>query len=116
METKVVNVRVKHIRPTYENLKEWMKNPDNIYIGRGRCVFIDGVRFPPEDSMWANPFKVCEFNDKTIELYKKYILKKIKSGTISCDDLKKLKNKNLGCWCKPKACHGDVLKELVDSL
>lgn len=24
-----------------------------------------------------------------------------------------LRDKTLGCWCKPKACHGDVLVELL---
>lgn len=27
---------------------------------------------------------------------------------------RELKGKVLGCWCKPKACHGDVLVEIVD--
>jgi hypothetical protein len=27
-----------------------------------------------------------------------------------------LKGKTLGCWCKPKECHGDVLKELADNV
>jgi len=22
----------------------------------------------------------------------------------------------LGCWCRPKACHGDVLVELIDQV
>jgi hypothetical protein len=25
-----------------------------------------------------------------------------------------LKDKTLGCWCKPNKCHGDVLVELAD--
>jgi len=29
-------------------------------------------------------------------------------------NLKHLKNKTLGCWCKPKACHGDILADLAD--
>jgi hypothetical protein len=27
-----------------------------------------------------------------------------------------LKGKTLGCWCKPEACHGDILAELADTL
>ena len=27
---------------------------------------------------------------------------------------KELKGKFLGCWCKPEACHGDVIAEIVD--
>lgn len=30
--------------------------------------------------------------------------------------LPELKNKTLGCWCKPHRCHGDVLAELADQL
>jgi len=29
-------------------------------------------------------------------------------------ELEKLRGKILGCWCKPKACHGDVIIELLD--
>ena len=29
--TTVVNVKVKHIRPDYDNLKEWMENPNHEY-------------------------------------------------------------------------------------
>ena len=29
-------------------------------------------------------------------------------------DLHELKGKTLGCWCKPRWCHGDVLAELAD--
>ena len=30
-------------------------------------------------------------------------------------DLFEIKDaKRLGCWCKPKRCHGDFLKRLID--
>jgi hypothetical protein len=28
--------------------------------------------------------------------------------------LRELKGKELGCWCKPNKCHGDILLELID--
>jgi len=28
---------------------------------------------------------------------------------------RELKGKTLGCWCKPAACHGDVIAEVVDA-
>ncbi|CAF1261441.1 unnamed protein product [Adineta ricciae] len=28
------------------------------------------------------------------------------------NDLHELEGKRLGCWCKPKPCHGDILCEL----
>lgn len=53
---RVTNVRVAHIRPGHADLQE--ADPDNVYVGRRGVVFIDGGHFPPEDSPWANPFRV----------------------------------------------------------
>ena len=39
--TTVVNVRVKHIRPNYNTLDDWIKNPQHEYIGRSGVVFIN---------------------------------------------------------------------------
>ena len=50
----VVNVKVKFIRPRYENLSEWMKDENNVYIGRAGIVFIEKVRFPKIKSEWLN--------------------------------------------------------------
>jgi len=69
----------------------------DIYIGR--------------PSKWGNPFR--EGKDGTrkevINKYRKYIL----SNKELLDSLGELEGKTLGCWCKPKACHGDVLIELI---
>lgn len=62
--TTVCCVKVKNIRPKYANLKEWMADPNNAYIGRAGIVFIDGVRFPKRDSVWANPFKITNECDR----------------------------------------------------
>ena len=111
----VVNVKVKFIRPQYENLREWMEDENNVYIGRGGVVFIDKVRFPKKASTWANPFKVkTEGIDKCLELYETWVRDKIKKeGT---EELKKLKNKVLGCWCKPGKCHGDILIQILNEI
>ena len=41
--SSVVNVKVAHIRPKYNDLEEWTKDPNNVYIGRAGIVFINGV-------------------------------------------------------------------------
>lgn len=117
--TKVVNVKVTNIRPEgYQNLKEWCDDPDNVYIGRKGIVFVDSTRFPKKDSIWANPFKISVEHDRksVIKKYEKYIRKKLDRDEISLEDLKRLKGKNLGCWCYPEKCHGDVLVKLIDEL
>jgi len=115
--TKITNVKVSNIRPTYNNLEEWINDPNNVYIGRKGIVFINGTRFPKNDSIWCNPYKIDNntTRQQVIQKYKTYIKDKIKKENLT-DELLKLKNKNLGCWCKPEACHGDVLIEIINEL
>ncbi len=72
--------------------------PYDIYIGRG--------------SIWGNPFYLGIHGTRTevIEQYKHFILGRPEL----LDQLETLRNKTLGCYCKPLACHGDVLVDLVD--
>ena len=80
----------------------------DIYIGR--------------PSKWANPYshKSSKYPDvilvktrqEAIDCYREYITNG--AGRHLLKDLNELKDKVLGCWCKPKACHGDVLAELVE--
>lgn len=129
--SQVVNVKVEYIRPKYKNLKEWCDDKDNIYIGRKGIVFIknekgEKERFPKQDSIWANPFKLNKEKsnrDEVLEKYEKYICEKIKDDPIKYD-LKTLNNKNLGCWCVNKICsdfkniicHGQILLKLIENL
>lgn len=74
------------------------KEPFDIYIGRG--------------SKWGNPFHIGKDGNRkeVIEKYRNMIINNKKLF----NSLNELDNKILGCWCKPKACHGDILKELID--
>ena len=114
-QTKCVNI--KYIRPKYSNLKEWMENPNNVYIGRKEVVFINGKRFHEEDSIWFNPFRQTKLNNKKfiVNEYRKYIVEYIKNNNLE-GELLKLKNKNLGYWSKPEESHGKVLIELINNL
>lgn len=86
------------------------KEDYDVYIGR--------------PSKWGNPFThkkdgtLAEFvvnsRDEAVEAYKKWITEG--EGKHLLNDLYELKDKTLGCWCKPKSCHGDVLVELVKHL
>ncbi|HSA76263.1 MAG TPA: SAM-dependent methyltransferase [Nitrosarchaeum sp.] len=116
--TSVVCVKVDLIRKKgVHDLKEWTKNPNNVYIGRKGVVFVDKERFPKKDSPWANPYKVgAEYTrEESIKLYEKYIVNELDKGEkITVKDLLALKGKTLGCWCKPEPCHGDVLVKLIE--
>ncbi len=75
------------------------KHDYDIYIGRG--------------SKWGNPFIIGKDGNRTevINKYKDYILNNKK--LLSC--ISELKNKTLGCYCKPKPCHGDVLIQIIEN-
>ncbi len=108
----VVCVKVDNIRPKgYQNLREWFNDLNNVYVARRGVVLIDKVRFPPKDSIWANPFKIDKdgTRDQVIQKYREYILNK----PDLLAKLPELKGKTLGCWCSPEACHSDVLRELA---
>lgn len=75
------------------------KDPYDVYIGRG--------------SKWGNPFKIGEHGDReeVISKYEAYIM----SNPELISQLHELNGKVLGCWCKPKTCHGDILKWMVEN-
>lgn len=69
-------------------------------------------------SIWGNPYShksgtLAKFKTNTraesIEKYREYILNNPELLSL----LHTLEGKILGCWCKPKPCHGDVLVELI---
>ena len=70
---------------------------DVVYIGR--------------PSKWGNPFKVGVDGTRgeVIEKYRDHVL----STPELMGSLYELEGKDLGCWCKPNPCHGDVLEELL---
>ena len=121
MSTNVVCVKVGKIRPRYNDLQKWMEDPNNVYIARKGVVFITDdetgkkARFPKVDSVFANPYTVKAYGlEKAIELYRIHLQKMIDEGKITVEDLKKLKGKNLGCWCEPGSpCHGGVIVEFI---
>ncbi len=72
---------------------------------------------------WGCPFSYREgtrakyilpTRKEAIEAYREWITNG--EGKYLLNDLHELKGKTLGCWCKPKTCHGDVLVELVNNL
>lgn len=85
------------------------KSDYDVYIGR--------------PSKWGNPFThkndgktlakyVVGSRKEAIEAFEEYITNG--EGKHLLEDLHELKDKTLGCWCKPKSCHGDVLVKLIN--
>jgi hypothetical protein len=76
----------------------------DVYIGR--------------PSKWGNPFTfkpgtIAEFvvpYDEVLPRYEEWLRKQPHLMA----SLHELRGKTLGCWCKPKACHGDILARLAN--
>lgn len=73
------------------------KSHYDIYIGR--------------PSIWGNCFEIGKdgTREEVIEKYENWIRQQPDLLAKLCS----LKGKTLGCWCKPKKCHGDILIKLV---
>ena len=76
------------------------KEEFDVYVGRG--------------SRWGNPYShkegtlakhVVGSRSEAIQKFEEYLL----SNEELMESLSELKGKTLGCWCKPKSCHGDIL-------
>lgn len=74
-------------------------------------------------SKFGNPFKISDFNDNmsdktarwlVVKLYKKYFNTRISHDDEFRKEVEKLKGKKLGCHCKPRRCHGDVIRNHLE--
>lgn len=76
------------------------KSNFDVYIGR--------------PSKWGNPFVIGRdgSREEVIKKYEDWVLKNV--DLIA--SINELKNKVLGCWCKPNSCHGDVLAKICNDL
>lgn len=72
----------------------------DVYIGR--------------PSKWGNPFIIGRDGTRE-EVIAKYEVW-LKNNAELMAALPELKGKTLGCWCAPRACHGDVLLRLANSV
>ncbi len=93
METTVVNIR------THEF---------DVYIGR------EGHG---HDGYFGNPFSVVQDGgrERAIALYREYFYRRLRVNPEFAARVKELKGKRLGCFCKPKTCHGDVIVEYLEN-
>ncbi|AUR85862.1 protein of unknown function DUF4326 [Vibrio phage 1.081.O._10N.286.52.C2] len=75
----------------------------DVYIGRG--------------SSYGNPYKigVDGTRSEVIELYRIWLRHKLNDPEFM-ELFLTLRGKILGCHCKPKACHGDVIEEELSRL
>ena len=90
-----------------------IKDEFDVYIGRG--------------SKFGNPYThiknkntkadyIVDSRVDSINMYEKWLDNQIENGQITKHDIIELDGKILGCYCKPKSCHGDILSKKIDEL
>jgi hypothetical protein len=105
----VINVRKAVLKKRgIADLLEWSSRADTLYIGRA-MPYVPGATVA---SRWANPFSVERHGrERCLELFEARIRDNYDG---LWDALEELDGKELGCWCCPEPCHGDVLVRLLD--
>lgn len=106
-----------------KKLPEQTEESDIMYSGITRVVHCKKEKYDVNigrPSKWGNPFThitnkhtmaqtIVGSRQEAIEKYREWILQQPEL----INSLHELKGKTLGCWCKPAACHGDILIELI---
>ena len=102
----VVNLKASELRKRgYNNFQEWNSKSHTLYIGRFNKFL--GI----SASKWGNPFKLSEYDRNTcLNLYEDYV----RNTPDLINNINDLRGKELGCWCKPEGCHGDILIKLLN--
>lgn len=98
--TRVINIKKN------DRLAGVRSTPDYEYIGRG--------------SDWGNPYSMFDSGAEDGVDSRDEVIRKFKYDfdrgllKLGKDDALKLSGKRLGCFCKPEACHGDVIAEYLN--
>ena len=106
--TTVVNCRASELsKRGYKDFQDWAADPSHLYIARDMTFSVRGAT----GSKWGNPFSVKKYGlEECLKLYEEHI-RGDKALWDALDELTGLSE--LGCWCKPEMCHGDVLLRLL---
>ena len=117
MTTQIL-CNLKYLSPRFENIEQWEKNSNSIYIGNTRmikrnCYNNRAHYFLP--SIFANPYKVGPdgtYEEVTIK-YQEYLRHRIETDISFKNALSLLFGKELGCWCQMDSCHSHVLLQIM---
>lgn len=100
MKTRVVNIH--------------HKEPYDVYIGRSG---------KGQDGYFGNPYRAIHDKDedrqavreKVVREFDEYFYRRLDSDPEFKRRVHELKGKVLGCFCKPKLCHGDIIVEYIEN-
>jgi hypothetical protein len=74
-----------------------------------------GVTEPPNFGCFGNPYPVEQFGrEECIARYREYFYHRVEHDEPFRLAVLSLQGKKLACFCKPLACHGDIIKGWLD--
>jgi len=82
------------------------KKPYDVYIGR---------RGKGKDGYFGNPFPVSKHGEEAMALFEDYFHKRVANDPEFKSRVLSLKGKVLGCFCKPRKCHGDIITRWLNN-
>jgi hypothetical protein len=66
-------------------------------------------------SIFGNPYSIQKYGRRRcIELFRIYFYNSIRWSSEFKNAVLKLKGKILGCFCRPRLCHGDIIVEYLE--
>lgn len=88
------------------------KEKYDVYIGRGSIFGNPFTHLP-----LARTFAMYQVDsrEEAIDKYKEYFYNRIEHDEEFLIEILKLKDKTLGCYCKPNSCHGDIIADFLDN-
>ena len=71
-----------------------------------------------QNGYFGNPYRTNQALSRkdVINAYEQYFYDRLSRDSIFKQKIEALKGKILVCFCAPQPCHGDVIKEYLDSL
>lgn len=71
-----------------------------------------------EDGYLGNPFRMENeiSREDAVQKFQKYFTERIEKDSEFRRRVLALKGRRLGCFCKPKACHGDVIADWLNKM
>lgn len=81
-------------------------HPDFVYVGRYNA------HYGFAQSKWANHYRIGQDGTREEVMVKYEVNMPLELKAV----VHELKGKILGCWCKPLACHGDILIRLAEGI
>lgn len=101
------------------NKHKHVQGSNDYYIGRGSAL---GNQFTGSKELGKTKAQFqAGSREEAIALYRNWILERIREKDEKvCQAMNQIYimakkgHVNLVCYCKPQACHGDVIKELVE--